>query len=72
MKTYTTKEIIAPFSKLITETHTIVFDRDERSGWYSWTVYTNEPLKAIGGGSHPTFVSAIEFAMQEYKIDITY
>lgn len=70
MKIHTTKQIIAPFPKLITDTHTITFDRDERTGWYNWEVYLNNPLKGLGGGASPTFESAIITAMKEYNIEI--
>ena len=72
MKTYTTEQIIEPFPKLITDTHTIIFDIDERTRWYRWDVYSNKPLKGLGGGSSPTFSSAIETAMKEYNIVITH
>jgi hypothetical protein len=68
----TTDEVIAPFPKLVLDTHIITFDQDERDGWFHWEVYTRNPTRGIGGGSSPTFASALETATKEYNITIRF
>ena len=67
---HTLEQVVQPFPKLVTDTHTIVFHPDERSGWYHWEVYAHNPLRGIGGGSSPSFDSAITTAMREHNIEI--
>jgi hypothetical protein len=62
----TTEEVIKPFPKIITESHTIViFNRDNHE-WLSWDIYTNNPLKVIGGGSSPNLEALLKTVTKEY------
>jgi hypothetical protein len=70
MITLTTEQVIAPFQKIITDTHIVVLDKNERDGWLTWDVYTRNPLKGIGGGSSPDLESLLNTISKVHHVEI--